>query len=258
MREFRVRCSSLHRLMTEPRTKAEKEEGGLSVGAKTYVRELAREAIFAVEKDFSSKETEKGTRVEQFGIDLYNAVYFTAHVKNTERREVGGLSGEPDIVAESEGVDIKCPWSIFSFPITLTDADKDEYEWQARGYMKLFDRPRWKIAYCLVDTPDDLIGYDAPEAHIVGHIADHLRVTVWTIERDPALDKRIDEKIAAARLYYAEVIAEFDRLHGGDDEASSLPTGLPWEAPAEPAGANATHQQASRSTAPASLPESIF
>jgi hypothetical protein len=214
MRDFIARCSSLSRLMTEPRSKS---DGPLSVGAKTAVREMARAAIFGVEREFSSRETEKGTLCEPDSISLYNSVFFTDHTKNEERRTVGLLTGEPDIVADSEGVDIKTSWSMHTFPIALVDAVCPEYEWQARGYMKLFDKPRWKIAYCLVDTPEHLIGYENEEAHMVSHIPEHLRVTVWTIERDAAKEASIDVKLAAARDYYAEVLREFDRMHGGEE-----------------------------------------
>lgn len=214
MREFIARCSSLSKLMTEPRSKS---EGPLSIGAKTAIRQMAREAIFGVEREFSSRETEKGILVEGDSIALYNSVFFTDHTKNAERRTVGLLTGEPDIVDAAEGIDIKSSWSMHTFPIVLLDAVCPEYEWQARGYMKLFDKPRWKIAYCLVDTPEHLIGYEDEAAHRVSHIPEHLRVTVWTVERDADKEALIDGRLAAARDYYAEVLREFDRLHGGEE-----------------------------------------
>lgn len=210
MREFMIRCSSLGKIMTEPKTKSEV----LSVGAKTHVRELARSAIFGISKNVSSKQMEKGIRCEGSAIELYNSVFFKSHSKNTERRTLGDLTGECDIVVPGViGKDIKCSWSVDTFPIALVDCEDSLYEWQMRGYMKLWDVPRWEVAYCLVDTPEDLIGYEDPEAHKVGHLPEHLRVTTWVIDRDPEKETKIAEKITAARLYYAEVIAEFDRTH---------------------------------------------
>lgn len=83
MPEIAFRASSIAKLMTEPKTKA---EGPLSVGAKTYVRELAQQAIFGVEFTFSSKETEKGIEVEPESLALLNRVRGLSLVKNTERR----------------------------------------------------------------------------------------------------------------------------------------------------------------------------
>ncbi len=226
MREFRIRCSSVGKLMTEPKTI---KEGPLSVGAKTHIRELARAAIFGVEKEVSSKQMEKGILCEQDSIDLYNAVFFTSHVKNTERRTADDLTGECDIVqAGVIGKDIKTSWSVDSFPIALADCEDKLYEWQMRGYMKLWDVPRWEVAYCLVDTPDDLIGFDNPAAHSVSHIPEHLRVTTWMIDRDLAKEAAMVERIKHARVYYAEVIAEFDRTHGGDplEAASPAPAAI--------------------------------
>jgi hypothetical protein len=216
MREFKIRCSSLGKIMTEPKLKSEV----LSVGAKTHVRELARAAIFGVEREVSSRAMEKGIRCEGDSIALYNSVFFTSHKKNAERREADDLTGECDIVVPAKlGIDIKTSWSIDSFPIVETDCIDALYEWQMRGYMKLWAVPEWEVAYCLVDTPDDLIGFEAPEAHIVSHIAEHLRVTTWRIKRDEAKEAAIVERIKHAKAYYAQVIAEFDRTHGGDAPA---------------------------------------
>ena len=57
MLDLKIRASSVGRIMTNPRTKA---EGILSVGAKTYLRELAKQEILGIEFEVSSKEMEKG------------------------------------------------------------------------------------------------------------------------------------------------------------------------------------------------------
>lgn len=221
MREFRIRCSSVGKLMTEPKNKSEV----LSVGAKTHIRELARAAIFGVDREISSKQMEKGILCEQNSIDLYNAVFFTSHKKNAERRTADDLTGECDIVVPAtKGIDIKTSWSIDTFPIVLLDCVDPLYEYQMRGYMKLWDVPEWEVAYCLVDTPDDLIGYESADAHSVSHIAEHLRITTWRITRDLEKEAAMVEKIKHARRYYAEVIAEFDRTHGGDPVVIELET----------------------------------
>jgi hypothetical protein len=82
MREVNFRCSSLGRLMTEPKTL---KEGPLSVGAKTYIRELAAQEIFGVEFEVSSKHIEKGLLVEGESIALLNRVRGLALEKNIVR-----------------------------------------------------------------------------------------------------------------------------------------------------------------------------
>jgi len=210
--DFRIRCSALGQIMAEPTAAAIKAGEVLSVGAKTYIRKLAREDIFGVQDFATTRPMEKGTRCEGEGILLYNSVFGTAHVKNTERRTDDYLTGECDIASDPV-IDIKLPWSVSSFPICELDARDTGYEWQGRGYMRLWGASRYRVAYCMVDTPDDLIGYERPELHRVSHIDDRLRVTVWDFERDMDKEALIVAKVKAAREYYAQIIAEFDRTH---------------------------------------------
>lgn len=207
-----IRCSSLGRIMTEPKTKA---EGILSVGARTYIRELAQQEIFGIDFTFSSKETEKGIEVEEQSIALLNRVRGLSLVKNTERRSNGLLSGECDLfdAERKRGHDIKSSWSAKTFPGWVKDCEDKIYEYQMRGYMMLWDADEWQVDYCLVDTPERLIGYEDMTMHLVGHIPEHLRVTSWVITRDAAKEALIREKVEAAQDYYAQVVREFDETH---------------------------------------------
>jgi len=205
-----IRCSSLAKIMTEPKAKA---EGVLSKGAKTYLTGLAKEVVYGYREEISSKAMEKGTRCEQDSIDLYNSVLFESLTKNTERRSNDCITGEPDLIkAGLYGVDIKTSWSLPTFPALPEDVS--DYEWQARGYMCLFDLPRWDIAFCMVDTPDDLIGYESHVIHKVGEIDPQLRVTAVSYLRDPEKESRMLEKARAAQLYIAETIERIKTIHG--------------------------------------------
>lgn len=208
--ELRIRCSSLGKIMTEPRTKA---EGLLSVGAKTHIRELAAQAIFGVNFEVSSKAMEKGTVCEPDSIALLNKVRGLSLVKNTERRDNGYITGECDLFNVTRGHDLKTSWSIATFPITVVDCEDKLYEWQMRGYMALWDADEWEVNYCLVNTPENLIGYEPQALHFVDYIPAHMRVTTWTVKRDAAKEALIAEKVSAAREYLAEVLAEFDKTH---------------------------------------------
>lgn len=212
MRDANFRCSSLGRIMTEPKSKA---EGPLSVGAKSYIRELAAQEIFGVEFEISSKEMEKGLLVEPASIALLNSVRGLSLQKNTERRTRDGLTGESDLFdsGSRRGHDLKSSWSLRTFPICEADCKDNAYEWQMRGYMALWDADEWEVNYAIVDTPEHLIGYEPMALHVVGHIPEHLRLTTWTIQRDADKEAAIFERIKHARAYYAEVIAEFDRTH---------------------------------------------
>jgi hypothetical protein len=134
-------------------------------------------------------------------------------------------------------VDIKTAWSVSTFPLSEEDVASTQrtlYEWQIRGYCRLWNKPLGRISYCLVDTPEKLIGFEPLPLHVVSHIPEHLRVTTWTVERDAEKESAMVEKVKAARLYYAQVIAEFDRSH---HRASDLVSGVeppPWAANPDP------------------------
>jgi hypothetical protein len=217
MREILFRCSSIGKLMAEPKTKA---EGPLSVGAKTYIRELAQQEIFGVEFEFSSKETQKGLEVEDDSIALLNRVRGLALVKNTERKTNGLITGECDLfdVQRRRGHDLKSSWSAKTFPGWTKDCEDKLYEWQMRGYMWLWDADEWEVNYALVDTPERLIGYEPLQLHVVSHIPEHLRLTTWLVERDFAKERAIAEKLQAARSYYEQCIQEFNRTHPASQE----------------------------------------
>lgn len=209
---MRFRCSSIGKLMTEPKTKA---EGPLSVGTKTYIRELAAQEIFGVDFEVSSKAMEKGLTVENDSIDLLNRVRGLSLAKNTERKNNDFITGEADLfdATRRRGHDIKSSWSIATFPICELDCTDKLYEWQMRGYMMLWDCDEWEVNYCLVDTPEHLIGYEPPQMHAVWHIPDHMRVTTWTVKRDKEKEAAITEKVKHAREYFMQVLAEFEQTH---------------------------------------------
>jgi hypothetical protein len=206
---FRIRCSSLSRIMTEPKSKDEV----LSVGAKTYVEELASQHVYGFEKTIGSKEMDKGIIVEDQSIALLNDVLFTNYAKNTERKTNDWLTGECDIFAAPKIIDIKSSWSLATFPTTVRAGRDKDYEWQGRGYMMLWDQPEFEIAYCIVNTPDELIRFEPTDIHYVDHIDPALRVTRVPYSRDLALEEKIKVKVDACRAYFDEVVQTIAEEH---------------------------------------------
>lgn len=200
---LKIRCSSLSKIMTDPKNKSDK----LSVGAKTYVEELAKEFVYNFQKIVTSKEMEKGTLVEPHSIALINDVFFTNYEKNTERRENEWLTGECDIyVPNTKIIDVKSPWSLATFPATIFAGQDKDYEWQGRGYMMLWNVDLFEINYCMVNTPDELIRFEDPGVHYVDHIDPSLRITRVPYERDLALEEKIKERVEACREYFNEIV----------------------------------------------------
>ncbi len=145
----KFRASSLAEIMTDPKGKDEL----LSVGAKTVVEKMAKEIVYGYEEVITSKYMEKGIAVEDDSIALLNEVFFTSHVKNTERKTNDWITGECDIYTPAKIIDIKSSWSLPTFPATSAAGKDKTYEWQGRAYMWLYDAPEFDVAYCMVSTP---------------------------------------------------------------------------------------------------------
>jgi hypothetical protein len=241
--EFRMRCSSLGQLMTDPisidpamldeemaaiakkKVKTDEDkarlaplfDSSLSAGAKTYLKNWAREFLLNFHEVVTSKYLEKGTIVEPESIKLYNSLFVTNYQKNTERRKNDWIAGECDIFTGTKIIDIKSPWSRATFPLTAADGADRDYEWQMRGYMWLWDVEAAEVAYCFVDTPEELIRFEQPELHQVeaynSKVDEHLRVTRVHYVRERALEEKIKRKVIAARQYLAAYLERVNQEH---------------------------------------------
>ena len=206
---LKIRASSLADIMTDPKGKDET----LSVGAKTAITKQAKEFVYGYDEKFSSKYTEKGLLSEDRSIDLLNSVLFTDYKKNTERKTNDWLTGEADLVTPNQIIDIKTSWSLSTFPCLASEGENKTYEWQLRAYMMLWDLDQAQIAYCLVSTPDHLIGYEDKALHQVDHIAPELRVTLVGYQRDRTLEDKIKFKVDEARKYYDKIVKQISDEH---------------------------------------------
>ncbi|HMU88634.1 MAG TPA: hypothetical protein PKC11_13560 [Agitococcus sp.] len=196
-----IRCSALRLAMTEARAK----NAGLSETAKKVVEDEIRTLYFGVREKISNKAMQKGIDCEQQSIDLLNNVEFRLskpYVKNSERKSNQWITGECDIYdADTRTIrDIKTSWSIATYPLFADNAN--DYEWQMRGYMMLWDCDTAIVDYCLVDTPEHLIGYEQRELHIVSHIDPEKRVKSFVFERDEQKEQRIKERCEQLQEYF--------------------------------------------------------
>ena len=189
--------------MTSSRTKGEV----LSQTAKSYIIQLAKENFYGYRTELNNKYVLKGLEQEQDSIDLLNAVRFENYVKNQERVTNEYLTGCCDIITEDLILDLKTSWSLDTFPATSYELkDLNDYEWQGRAYMYLYDRPTFELCYVMVSThPEFLSLYDPMDIHEVDHIDPAKRITSIRFERDKELEIRMEEKLLAASLFYEEV-----------------------------------------------------
>jgi len=139
--------------MTNSRKKDE-----LSKTAKSYVKKWLKEKQYGKTIFFSTKHTEKGNIMEDEAIDLVGDMYGLGLViKNEDRFENDFIVGTPDLLTENTVRDIKCSWSLDTFPAYETEVPNKDYYWQLQGYMWLTGKSEAYLDYCLMDTPIHLI-----------------------------------------------------------------------------------------------------
>ena len=198
---MKIRSSALGKIMTNPRKKTEV----LSATCKTYIKELVKEDLFGYKSTIDSKYLTKGIDLEDTSIDLYNEVHSTLYLKNTERLSNEFITGECDINAEDKIIDIKSSWSLETFPASPDDVNNKDYEWQLRGYMMLYNKPKAELAYCMVSTPDYLLkDWDNWEIHKVDKHDPFLRVTTISFERDRDKERDIIDRVIECGKFYIE------------------------------------------------------
>jgi len=222
MSELLFRCSSLGKLMTDPRTKSET----LSETAKSYIQDLFKERELGIYKEFSSRYTDKGLEMEDEAIQFASEVLnWDFVVKNEVRFNNEWITGEPDINTDSLLADIKCSWNASTFPLFDETLKNKDYYWQLQGYLMLTGHEKSELVYTLMNTPlqivedeirrqhwklnlieEDLEVRDAVQKmHNFDHIPNELRVKRFIVQKDETAQQKIKERVEVARDYYQQL-----------------------------------------------------
>jgi hypothetical protein len=203
---MKFRASQLGKLMTSSRSKGDV----LSQTAKSYIIQKAKEDFYGYKNELTNKYVLKGIEQEQDSIDLLNLVRVENWVKNDKRVENEWISGCCDIITEFSIIDIKSSWSLDTFPATSYELkDLNDYEWQGRAYMWLYDMPTFELCYVMVSTHPELLSqYDPYDIHEVDHIDPAKRITSITFERDKEMEIQMAERLIEATAFYKEVITQ--------------------------------------------------
>jgi hypothetical protein len=150
---IKFRCSSLGALMTESRSKS-------AVLSETCKSELIKVFInekYGRTKSIQNKYLEKGISQEEESITLYSKFKKNYFVNNKARMSNEFITGEWDILKNDIVTDIKTSWDIFSFFKAKNEPLNKDYYFQLHGYMSLTGAKSSTLAYCLVNTPLNLI-----------------------------------------------------------------------------------------------------
>ena len=231
--ETLIRSSSVGYLMTEPQLKADKEAGMLSKTAQKHLLDVYIMEKYGRKRDIQTKQMKKGVMVEDDSIQLLSGYLNSQLSKNQERFSNEYITGHPDIITDNVIIDIKSSYDLWTFLANIQDRLDSLYYWQLQSYMWLTGKKRGAIAYCLVNTPDqiikqekyyllksmDVISEESPEYvkealkleynMTFNDINISERILIFEIERNDDDIKRIISKVEKAREY----LTELERKH---------------------------------------------
>lgn len=124
---------------------------------KQYLMQIWIEEMYGRKKEFTNKYVEKGLATEEDGITLYSLCTGDYFVKNKQKFSNDFVCGTPDVITDTEIIDIKSSWSIHTFHETLVKAQNKNYRYQLMTYMALTEKKVARLVYVLVDAPDFLV-----------------------------------------------------------------------------------------------------
>lgn len=196
MNQFKLRASAAGKIMTNPRSKSEL----LSKTTISYVHDWLKESIYGVKKDFTSKYTEKGTLLEDEGIDkAITWLDLPLVLKNETRFEDEYFTGSPDLILEDEIIDIKLPWDAFTFPLFEDELPEKDYFYQVQIYMHLTGKKKARVVYLLLNTPEEIAKWETH--HDYSAVPIDKRWKAYPVEYDPVVIADLKTRVGNIREY---------------------------------------------------------
>ncbi len=193
-----------------------KDTWELSETAKTWIKQKAKEFFYGYEKKVETRYMDKGHNNEDEAIEMLSELHGKQYKKNVKRISLTWLTGECDIINEEEKIiiDIKNAWDIDTFPAYKEDVNKKVkeagYDWQQKGYLILYKCNVAYVAYCITDTPEELVpDWEDLTLHQVSHHNPRKRVTVSDeirITEEEVLN--VKKAYKAANKFYKECLTE--------------------------------------------------
>ena len=167
-------------LLTEPRSKADKDAGELSATALSYALDIVAEKLTGVRKEISGAALDHGNHYEPLALEEYQArtgrgVMACGFV----RHQTIATGASPDgLVGLSGGVEVKCPFnSSIHIKNAYTKTVPKEYMAQVQGQM-----------WCLGLEWVDFVSFDP-------RIESEARLSIVRVERDEAMIKTLESKV---------------------------------------------------------------
>ena len=220
-----IQQADLNRLLTKQKATPELPET-----AKTYCKDWIKEQLYGKRKDIKSKYLEKGILAEDDAISLVIDVEeLDYNEKNEEYFSNEFMTGTPDLIYDNLIVDTKCSYDCFTFPLFISEIDKD-YHYQLQGYMELTGARKAMLSYCLIDMPLGMIEKEAYyesrnqgckitdekiynkilEKRTYSNINPRLRVKSFRFDYDNEVIKKIESRVRLCRDYIKKLIGELN------------------------------------------------
>lgn len=207
------RCSSLHKLIGDGRSKA----AVISDTAKSAIRDIVKEDLYGFRSFTGNQYTQRGNLLEDLAIEMSGKMRFRNYQKHVGRVSNDLITGECDVLDLERKliIDTKVTWDIGTHPFFADEAmekvKKAGYDVQMQAYMWLYDCEVANIDFWLFPCPPELLkDWDDIDqlVHLVEKIDIRERKTTVVIERDEAIIQKIKDKIPHCQEYYAKLFAE--------------------------------------------------
>lgn len=211
------RCSSLHKLIGDGRSKA----AVISDTAKSAIRDIVKEDLYGFRSFTGNQYTQKGNLLEDLAIEMSGKMRFRNYQKHVGRIENELITGECDVLDLERKliIDTKVTWDIGTHPFFADEAmekvKKAGYDVQMQAYMWLYDCDVANIDFWLFPCPPELLkDWDDIDqlVHLVEKIDIRERKTTVVIERDEAIIQKIKDKVPHCQEYYAKLFAERSKV----------------------------------------------
>lgn len=211
------RCSSLHKLIGDGRSKA----AVVSDTAKSAIRDIVKEDLYGFRSFTGNQHTQKGNLLEDLAIEMSGKMRLRNYQKHVGRVENELITGECDVLDLKNKliIDTKCTWDIGTHPFFADEAmekvKKAGYDIQMQAYMWLYGCDVANIDFWLFPCPPELLnGWDDIDqlVHLVEKIDIRERKTTVVIERDEAIIQKIKDKVPHCQEYYEKLFAERSKV----------------------------------------------
>jgi len=185
-------ASMYHAIMTEPRTKADKEAGLLSDTAFTYAIELVKQRLTNEVSDLNNTAMQWGTDHEPQAVEAYQALTGNKVIEcGFVKHPTLETGASPDGLIGLDGsIEIKCPYnSIHHIKTFLRGEVPKQYIAQVQGQMWVMET-EWV----------DFISYDP-------RMPEHSQLKIIRVERDEDYISQLAEKVSA----FIEKIKDYEQ-----------------------------------------------